>query len=373
MNRLKIACVFGTRPEAIKMAPVIRALASRPEIFDVRTICTGQHRELIAPLTDWFELDVAVNMDVMTPNQGLNKLAGKLLIEFEALFSEEHFDGVIGQGDTTTVFTSALAAFHKRIPFFHVEAGLRTFDMKFPFPEEMNRVLVGRLASLHFAPTDQAAGNLASEGVTSDSIFMVGNTVIDALNFTVDKLPATSASDGRDSKLILVTAHRRENFGEPLERICNAIRRIAINHENVRFAFPVHPNPNVRKVVDDRLRGLQNVDLMDPLPYPVLVDYLKRCDLVLTDSGGLQEEAPALSKPVLVLREETERPELVQLGGSILVGSSEALIYDSVAELLTNSIRYKQMVVGSSPYGDGHASQKIAEHVHAFFERSKTA
>ncbi|MBD9443994.1 UDP-N-acetylglucosamine 2-epimerase (non-hydrolyzing) [Rhizobium sp. RHZ01] len=373
MTKLRIACVFGTRPEVIKMAPVIRALKSHADAFDVQVVCTGQHRDLIAPLTDWFDLDIDVNLDVMTINQGLNGLTGTLLIELERFLSSNHFDGVVGQGDTTTVFASALAAFHRKIPFFHIEAGLRTFDMNFPFPEEMNRVMVGKLASLHFAPTNNAASNLLSEGISDDKIFVVGNTVIDALNFTTNKLPPLEIREDAGSKLVLVTAHRRENFGAPLERICNAIRRIALARRDIHFVFPVHPNPNVRKVVGERLLELENVSLLDPLPYPKLVSYLRRCDLVLTDSGGLQEEAPALLKPVLVLREETERPEIVELGGSLLVGSSEAAIFDCVIELLTNETRYRQMIIGRSPYGDGLASIKIVDKINAFFDRSSTS
>jgi UDP-N-acetylglucosamine 2-epimerase (non-hydrolysing) len=363
----KIACIFGTRPEAIKMAPVIQSLRKLPDVFKVSTICTGQHRELISPLTEWFDLDIALNMDVMAPNQDLNQLASRLLSEFGKLFQEERFDGVIAQGDTTSVLVSALAAFHNRIPFFHVEAGLRTYDMNFPFPEEMNRVVVSRIASLHFAPTEQSAENLRREGVPEERVINVGNTVIDALNFTVQKLSSEPEKAVPEERLVLVTAHRRENFGEPLLRICKAIRQLALAHTDTQFIFPVHPNPNVRLVVEQHLSELPNVMLLDPLPYPQLVDYLRRCRLVLTDSGGLQEEAPALGKPVLVLREETERPELVELGGSKLVGSSEEAIIGEVTALLTDDEAHRKMVIGSSPYGDGHAADRLAQELCSFF------
>ena len=307
MSQLKVACIFGTRPELIKMAPVIHALQADPQCFKVETICTGQHKELLIPLVEWFKLRIDRNLDVMRAGQGLNELTGRLMTEFGKLFAEVHYDCVIGQGDTTSVFAAAFAAFHEKIPFVHVEAGLRTFDRDLPFPEEMNRVLVGRLASLHFAPTESAAENLRKEGILESNLFMVGNTAIDALRYTVRNIENPAKSSNTDKKLILVTAHRRENFGEPLQRICKAIRHLAEKSDNLEFVFPVHPNPNVRSLVFEALGGLDNVHLIDPAPYEQLVAYLQRSHLVLTDSGGIQEEAPALGKPVLVLREETER------------------------------------------------------------------
>jgi len=359
----RVACIFGTRPELIKMAPVIHAMQQRN--LEVHAICTGQHRELLLPLIDWFGLNVYRNLDVMAPSQTLNGLSSRLMHEFELLFKEVRYDIVIGQGDTTSVLAAALAAFHERIPFGHVEAGLRTYDMNSPFPEEMNRVLVGRLASLHFAPTAAARQNLLNEGVNDTTIFNVGNTVIDALHYTSAKLDEQGDSSTVNHKTILLTTHRRENHGQPLKNICTAIRHIAEDFKDVNVIFPVHPNPNVRAVVHERLADLNNVRLIEPAPYNELVTYLKNSYLVLTDSGGLQEEAPALGKPVLVLREETERPELIELGGGCLVGSDPKKIYESVRELLLNAGAYHAMVLGYSPYGDGKTSYRIAELVAA--------
>lgn len=364
MSRFKVACVFGTRPEVIKMAPVILALEALPEYFDVRIISTGQHRELLTPLVDWFGLKIDTNLDLMQANQGLNELCGKIIIALGTIFQKEKFDCVIGQGDTTTVFAASLAAFHEKIPFAHVEAGLRTYDRYSPFPEEMNRVLAGRLTTIHFPPTLASQNNLLKEGISANHICMTGNTVIDALKFTVQRLPKQDdANVNPYKKLILVTAHRRENFGEPLQRICQAILRIAQSSNDIRIVFSVHPNPNVKEMVYAYLNNIANVELCGPMPYLELVSYMAACDIVLTDSGGLQEEAPALNKPVLILREETERPECVELGGAKLVGSNEDLIVDSVTNLLNDNAAYKKMVLGFSPYGDGKAGQYIADHL----------
>ncbi len=344
------------------MAPVILALQGMPERFSVDVVCTGQHNEILAPLISWFGLNVTKNMNVMRPNQRLNELTGRLMAEFGELFGIERYDCVVGQGDTTSVFASALAAFHENIPFAHIEAGLRTFDRNAPFPEEVNRVLVGRLATVHFAPTEAAARNLRSEGVPERNLVTVGNTVIDALQFTIDRFAELPAA-GHGRKMVLVTAHRRETFDEPLMRICTAIRRIATHSKELDVVFSVHPNPNVRGVVFESLGGIANINLVDPMPYQDLVQYLQACHLVLTDSGGLQEEAPALGKPVLVLRDKTERPELVELGGSVLVGSDEDLIYEWVMKLLNDEVAYREMVIGYSPYGDGKASRRIVSHL----------
>lgn len=370
MSRFKVACVLGTRPETIKMAPVILALKSMSDCFDVEVICTGQHRELLVPLIEWFGLEIVESMDLMQANQGLNELSGRMLLAFSALFKNKKYDCVVGQGDTTTVFISALAAFHEKIPFAHVEAGLRTFDRNCPFPEEMNRVMASRLAAIHFAPTEITAKNLYNEGISSADVFVTGNTVIDALKFTLDRLDKKNESLPVFKKMVFISAHRRENFGEPLERICQAIRLIASEQQDVNFVFSVHPNPNVRGVVYLLLQDIANVELVDPMPYPELVGYLERCDFVLTDSGGLQEEAPMLQKPVLVLRDDTERPELLQLGGSVLVGSDKDTIVHWVRKLLVEPDSYKKMVVGYSPYGDGTASLKIADHLYSMLLRN---
>jgi UDP-N-acetylglucosamine 2-epimerase (non-hydrolysing) len=359
MNKIKIGCIFGTRPELIKMAPIIRALKLHSEQFEVETISTGQHRELLIPLIEWFELKIDKNLEVMNPGQSLNELTGRLMSGFGRLLAESRYDLIIGQGDTTSVLTAAFAAFHAKIPFAHIEAGLRTYDRNLPFPEEMNRVLVSRLATLHFAPTERSAENLRKEGVANEIIFMIGNSVIDALQYTISKIGYSKAE--KQPLRILVTAHRRENHGEPLHQICSAIRRIALRFPEIVITFPVHPNPQVRSVVFDALKELKNVSLIDPLPYEELVRILDQSYLVLTDSGGLQEEAPALGKPVLVLRKETERPELVELGGSILVGSDADAIYDQTVRLVTDHNYYNSMVLGESPYGDGRTGDALVD------------
>ncbi len=353
---MKICCIFGTRPEVIKMAPVIHELKKKHPEITTHVVCSGQHRELLNSLIEWFELNVDLNMDVMAPNQNLNALSAKLMSEFDKLFTREKYDCVVAQGDTTTVLMAAIAAFYAKIPYGHVEAGLRTFDRNLPFPEEMNRVLVGKSASLHFAPTQVAADNLRREGVAENEIVTTGNTVIDALYYTVKKLGLDAKNPSRE-KLILVTAHRRENHGEPLKRICRALARIAKDHSDFSIVFPVHPNPNVRSVVYELLGNLPNISLVEPLAYDELVRLMVKSYLVITDSGGLQEEAPALKKPVLVLREETERPEVVDLGGARLVGSDEDLIVDSVDRLIASEKEYQEMIIGYSPYGTGQSAE----------------
>ncbi len=364
MRQHNVCCIFGTRPEVIKMAPIIHALQKKQDLIKTHVICSGQHRELLHPLINWFDLKVDANLDVMQENQNLNTLASRLVAEFGQLFAREKYDCVVAQGDTTTVLMAGLAAFYARIPFAHVEAGLRTFNYNFPYPEEMNRVLVGRIASLHFAPTQISADNLLKEGVASDGILISGNTVIDALHYTADKLKL--ATEAKTNKTILVTVHRRENFGEPLLRICKALSRIANKYPDVKIILPVHPNPNVRTIVRSTLGQIPNISLIEPLPYEDLVRHMAEAYLVVTDSGGIQEEAPALKKPVLVMRDETERPELVALGGARLVGSNENLIVDSIEQLLTQEDVYKQMVLGYSPYGDGNSATAIVDKLVSF-------
>lgn len=369
VKTFKICCIFGTRPEVIKMAPVIHALLKKNNHVKIQVVCSGQHRELLTPLIEWFDLKVDVNLDVMQPNQDLNSLSSKIIGEFGELFNHEKYDCVIAQGDTTTVLMAGIAAFYARIPFAHVEAGLRTYDMNFPFPEEMNRVLVGKVAAMHFAPTEESSNNLLREGTASDTITITGNTVIDALYYTVDKL-GLDRNANQPNKTILVTAHRRENLGEPLDRICNALRTIATKHPEISILFPMHPNPKVRASVNRILGDIKNVSLVEPMPYNELVQALAKSYLIITDSGGIQEEAPALSKPVLVLRDETERPELVALGGAILVGSDEKLIVETTERLLTHQKDYNAMVLGYSPYGNGNAAELIANEIIDFLTKS---
>jgi UDP-N-acetylglucosamine 2-epimerase (non-hydrolysing) len=350
----KIICIVGTRPEVIKMAPVIRALASERRL-DVQVLCSGQHREILAPLFDWFEISVNEDLRVMTENQSLGELTSRLVQRFQAYVTSAKPDLVIGQGDTTTVMCAALCCFYNAVPFAHVEAGLRTHNLHNPFPEEFNRVVAGKLARLHFCPTRRAVRNLEEEGVTASSLHLTGNTVVDALYFTRDKLPPIVPCDER----ILLTTHRRENFGTPLENIFRAVLRLCADHPQVSVLYPVHPNPNVMGPAHRLLGGHPQITLTAPMNYPDLVAAMLACRCILTDSGGIQEEAPALRKPVLVLREETERPEAIELGVARLVGSDEAKIVEECGKLLLDPAHYEAMTSGGSPYGDGESADRI--------------
>lgn len=356
-----ILCVVGTRPEAIKMAPVILALR-KSTWANVRVLATAQHREMLDETLAVFGIAPDIDLDIMRTDQTLADLTGRLLVGIDATLASENPDVVLAQGDTTTVLATALACFYRRIAFCHVEAGLRTHDLANPFPEEMNRTFAGRLATLHFAPTQRARSNLLREGVEDQSIHVTGNTVIDALIET-----AASHHDPRGvnlpqgKRIVLLTAHRRENFGRPLENIFLAVKSLANRHPGLHFVYPVHPNPNVGALARRMLSGIPNIALCEALDYVSLVAVLKRCWLVLTDSGGLQEEGPALCKPVLVLREETERPEAVEAGVARLVGHDTAAIVGEVERLLDSETAYRAMVAGGSPYGDGKAAARIGE------------
>lgn len=365
MNK-NVLCIVGTRPEVIKMAPVIRALASAPEI-SVNVLSSGQHRELLIPLINWFELTVDTDLRVMTEAQSLSELSARLMRGFETHFFATKPDLVLAQGDTTTVMCAALACFYMGIPFGHVEAGLRTHDMQNPFPEEFNRVAVGHLAELHFCPTAKSRDNLLAERARPDKVHKTGNTVIDALQFTAEKLK-TQPLRGFDHD-ILLTAHRRENFGEPLEQICAAVLDLCARFPDIKILFPVHPNPNVRNTVGRLLVDHPRITLSEPLAYPDLVAAMQQAKLILTDSGGIQEEAPALAKPVLVLRTVTERPEAVDLGVAKIVGADRSAIVAEASELLLDSHHYARMSQGGSPYGDGRAAERICEIVLAYLQR----
>jgi UDP-N-acetylglucosamine 2-epimerase (non-hydrolysing) len=355
-----VLCVVGTRPEVIKMAPVIRALRNAPGLA-VSVLSSGQHRDLLAPLIDWFELTVDSDLRVMTQNQSLSELTARLIRGFEERFAALRPDLVLAQGDTTTVLCAALSCFYLDIPFGHVEAGLRTFEPRNPFPEEFNRVAVGRLAKLHFCPTARARDNLLAERVHDTAAQLTGNTVIDALRFTTAKL-RTRAVRAFDHD-ILLTAHRRENFGPPLLEIFSALLELCRRFPRLRVLYPVHPNPNVRAAARQILGGQPQISLVEPLDYPELVAAMMAAKLILTDSGGIQEEAPALAKPVLVLRTVTERPEAVEIGAAKLVGSSRSAIVAEASRLLLDTAHYASMALGSSPYGDGRAAQRIRDSV----------
>jgi UDP-N-acetylglucosamine 2-epimerase (non-hydrolysing) len=368
---MKVLCIFGTRPEAIKMAPVIAELRKHPERIDTRVCVTGQHREMLDQALAAFDIHPDLDLEVMTENQSLSALTSKLLSAIDPVMDGEKPDWVLVQGDTTTTMAASLAAYYHRIRVGHVEAGLRTGNKFHPFPEEINRRIADTITDLHFAPTERARQNLLREGTPANSVLVTGNTVIDALLSISEHpipqaasdllqrlhIPQDGESDGK--RLILVTAHRRENFGGPLENICDALSEIAANHDNVQVLFLVHLNPNVQQTVRSRLSDTPNIHLMPPLDYPSMAHLLKRSYLVLTDSGGLQEEAPAFGVPVLVMRETTERPEAVEAGTAKVVGTEVRSIADSAARLLDDADEYGKMSHAANPFGDGHASERI--------------
>ncbi len=366
MQSKTIICVIGTRPEAIKMAPVILALQKEPWA-NVRVLATAQHRHMLDQVNEFFGIDPDIDLNIMRPNQALTTLTARLLLELDDVFQAEMPDAVLVQGDTTTVMTVALACFYHRIPIGHVEAGLRTWDIQNPFPEEANRVIAGKLARWHFAPTEGSRMNLLKEGILDSEIFVTGNTVIDALMMTAEKDLELPILLHPEKKLVLVTSHRRENFGEPFENICKALRTLAKKNPEVEFLYPVHPNPNIKNVAYEYLDGLHNFILCDPLDYAPFISAMKKAYLILTDSGGVQEEAPALGKPVLVFRDETERPEAVEDGVVKLVGPNYERIVEETQRLLDDSKAYLIMAKGVSPYGDGKAAERIVNTLREHF------
>ena len=367
----KILLIFGTRPEAIKLCPVIRSLREHPSRFQVKVCVTAQHREMLDQVLEAFDVRPDHDLDLMLPGQTLFQSTSRILAGLERVLADERPGMVIVQGDTTTTFCGALAAFYLHIPVAHVEAGLRTGDLRQPFPEEMNRVLTSHLANLHFAATEKAAENLRREGVAPCSITVTGNTGIDAVLYVRDGLEQGTLR-GRAwteldpfKKLIVVTAHRRESFGSGFERICRALAEIA-NRPDVQVVYPVHPNPNVQGPVQRYLADHPNIRLVEPMSYVPFVDLMRRAYLLITDSGGIQEEGPSLGKPILVLREKTERPEAVQAGTVKLVGTEEASIVREASRLIENRDAYDEMARVHNPYGDGKASPRIAEAIHSF-------
>lgn len=356
---IKILSVVGTRPEAVKMAPVILRLKGRPWAT-VRVLATAQHRNMLDQVLQFFRIEPDIDLNIMQPNQQLSKLTARLLVAIDDVLAKEKPDVVLAQGDTTTVMTVALACFYNHIPFGHVEAGLRTWDLQYPFPEEANRVIAGRLARWHFSPTQRSRQNLLREGVSEENITVTGNTVIDALFMSAGKNPKLPIDLNPDQRMVLVTAHRRENFGEPFRDVCRALRTLSQRHPDVQFLYPVHPNPNVADVAQELLGGVENIFLCKPLDYAPFIAAMMRSHLILTDSGGVQEEAPALGKPVLVLRDETERPEAVEEGVVKLVGPHYQRIVEETQRLLDDPSAYRAMARGVSPYGDGHAAERIA-------------
>lgn len=357
-SKKKILCIIGTRPEAIKMAPVILALQDQ-DWAEVKVLATAQHRDMLDQALADFSIAPDIDLNLMQPNQSLSVLIGKMLLEIDRVLLDEKPSAVLAQGDTTTVLAASLACFYAGIPFGHIEAGLRTGDIYSPFPEEANRVMTGLLACWHFAPTFVAAENLLAERVPSHKVFITGNTVIDALHYTAAREVSLSVPLDRTKRIVLVTAHRRENFGQPFVDICTAIKAVAANNPDIEVLFPVHPNPNIHNVAFELLGNILNVHLVSPLGDKEFVAAMKLSYFIISDSGGVQEEAPALGKPVLVLRESSERPEAIAAGCSRLVGTDVDVIVREAEKLLNDSAEYNAMVVGVSPYGDGDASFRI--------------
>lgn len=367
---MKVMAIFGTRPEAIKMAPVVRELLKHPEI-ETKVCLTAQHREMLDQVVDLFQLPVDYDLDIMKQGQSLYDITDRVLLGLKEVLEKEKPDLVLVHGDTTTTFSATLAAFYQQIDVGHVEAGLRTGNMYSPFPEEANRRLTSVLTTLHFAPTETARQNLLKENQKDDRIFTVGNSVIDALLATVKKDYVFEDKELQDieehKRIILVTTHRRENLGEPMRNVYRALRRLVETVPDTEVVFPVHRNPLVRQAVREVLDGVPGVHLVDPMEYEPFTNLMARSAIILTDSGGIQEEAPSLGKPVLVLRDTTERPEAVASGTVKLVGTDEDKVYNTAYKLLTDEVAYREMAESINPYGDGHTSERIVQAILYFY------
>lgn len=370
---IKNLIIFGTRPEAIKMAPLVKEFLKYPEIFDTKICVTAQHREMLDQVLEFFEITPDFDLNLMKPNQNLYTLTSSILLELQPILETYKPDYVYVHGDTTTTMASSLAAFYSGAKICHVEAGLRTFNMQSPFPEEMNRSVTGVVSNIHFSPTETSKNNLVLENKSEDSIVVTGNTVIDALMFSVNKLKNSNYQDkeiehlisvlDEEKKLILVTGHRRENHGDGFIRICEALREISLNNPEAQIIYPVHLNPNVQGPVYKLLSEIDNIQLIAPLSYPSFVWLMNKSYLIITDSGGVQEEAPSLGKPVLVMRDTTERPEAVEAGTVILVGTNKNKIVNEANKLLNETFAYKAMSKLHNPYGDGMASHRIVSYI----------
>lgn len=365
--------IFGTRPEAIKMAPLVKAFQKHDEAFETKVCITAQHREMLDQVLDFFEISPDYDLNLMKPNQNLYSLTSEIITSLKPILEEFKPDYVYVHGDTTTTMASSIAAFYSGAKVCHVEAGLRTFNMRSPFPEEMNRKVAGVIADYHFSPTPTSRQNLLNERVNEDAIVVTGNTVIDALLFSTKKLNSGVYSDNEiqslkeqlnlEKKTILITGHRRENHGQGFINICKAIKEIALTYTDIEIVYPVHLNPNVQKPVYELLGGIENIKLINPLSYPAFVWLMEKSYLIITDSGGVQEEAPSLGKPVLVMRNTTERPEAIDIGTVKLVGTDTEAIITNAKELLENSDKYNKMSALHNPYGDGEACEKIVSFI----------
>jgi UDP-N-acetylglucosamine 2-epimerase (non-hydrolysing) len=367
----RVMLVMGTRPETIKMAPVYHALMRHGRL-EVCVCSTGQHRDMLDQMMEFFEIPIHHELNIMTPGQDLFDITSNVLLGMKAVLRDIHPDMVLIQGDTTTVMATAMAAFYLTIPVGHVEAGLRTGDLANPFPEEMNRCVADTLSALHFAPTARAREALRQSGIGEDSILVTGNTVVDALQYALRKLedaPFEALDLQRMPRKLLLTTHRRESFGVPIRRTFEALRGLVHKYPDLHAIYPAHPNPHVQEAVEECLAGLERVHVLPPQPYPEFVKLMRECDIILTDSGGVQEEAPSLAKPVLVLRDTTERLEGIDGGTARLVGTAPARIEAEVARLLEDPAAYDAMARAANPYGDGAAGERIAAALHEYLSR----
>lgn len=378
MSNIKILFIFGTRPEAIKMAPLIKEYRKHQDTVEIKVCVTAQHREMLDQVLSFFNIEPDYDLGLMTKNQSIFDITANGLKALEPVLTDCKPDVVFVQGDTTTAFIGALAAFYNKVKIVHIEAGLRSKDKYSPFPEEINRTLVGHMADYHFAPTETASKNLSNEGIVRN-VWVVGNTGIDALLLGLDIIKAKDETIfssffhymDLSKRIILVTGHRRESFGAPFENICDALKQIAHRFQDIEIIYPVHLNPNVREPVTRILKNVPNIHLIEPLEYPYLIWLMSRSYLVLTDSGGIQEEAPSLGKPVLVMREITERVEGIAAGTAKLVGTSKDKIVDEASRLLNDRVEYNTMSKAVNPYGDGKASQKITAIVDRLLEKQQ--
>lgn len=372
---MKVIVVIGTRPEAIKMAPIIIKLKA-DNYFDVKVCLTGQHTTMVVSVLDFFGVQADKDFNVMAPNQPLAEVTSKIIVAFDQYLKNELPDLVLVQGDTTTAFACALASFYRQVKIGHVEAGLRTWNKLSPFPEEFNRTAIGQIADLHFAPTTWSQENLKRGKTNTENVYITGNTVIDALLLAIENLKTHTIHVpgipqeilSYNKKLILITGHRRENFGSGFEQICDAIATLAVRYKDIYFVYPVHLNPNVKEIVNKRLSGYDNIFLIPPLDYPTFVYLMQKSYLILTDSGGVQEEAPSLGKPVLVMRNTTERPEGINAGTVKLVGTSAKTIIDTCSMLIDHEEKYAEMALQKNPYGDGESSQRILDIIKSAFK-----
>lgn len=368
MNKTKIAIIFGTRPETIKMFPIISEINKYPHLLNCRIIISGQHREMLDQMLEIFQITPDYDLNIMEQGQSLSSITKNSLLGIEKILKKERPSMVLVQGDTTTTFTGALAAFYQKIKIGHIEAGLRTNNKYYPFPEEINRHLTSVLVDLHFAPTKQSSKNLLSEGVKREDVFISGNTVIDSLFLMIKEKyifrePLLKNKKIFEKNIILVTMHRRENWGEPLRKTCRAINKIIGEYPDVSVIFPLHKNPEIRKNVKEILQNKKDILLLDTLDYDDMINLMSKSYIILTDSGGIQEEGPSLGKPVLVLRDETERPEAVEAGVVKMIGTNEEKVYREVVILLDSKDKYREMSKNINPYGDGRASERIVKKI----------